>query len=53
MAPKATASAEEDEKFLLTIIKQLDGTVSIPIPSNLHASSMELRENRVLENNTH
>jgi hypothetical protein len=48
MAPKAAAGPEEDVKFLLTIIKQLDGTVSIPIPSNLHASPIELRENRML-----
>jgi len=37
MPPKGTPSkgaisAEEDVKFLLTIIKQLDGTVSAPIP---------------------
>lgn len=30
MGPKVTISADEDVKFLLTIIKQLDGTVSLP-----------------------
>jgi hypothetical protein len=37
MGPKATIGPEEDVKFLLTIINQLDGTVSPPILPILRA----------------
>ena len=30
MPPKTTVGPDEDVKFLLTVIKQLSGTVSIP-----------------------
>jgi hypothetical protein len=37
MAPKVAITHEEDVKFLLTIIKQLEGTVSTPALSVLRA----------------
>jgi hypothetical protein len=51
MAPKVAIGAEEDVKFLLTIIKQLEGTVCILFVSfcvrevQHRRSPLERREN--------
>lgn len=38
MAPKTAVGPDEDVKFLLTVIKQLSGTVSIPTSPENHGT---------------
>ena len=44
MPPKAAVGPDEDVKFLLTVIKQLSGTVSIPASPEPQDRSLTLTQ---------
>jgi len=49
MGPKVAVSADEDVKFLLTIIKQLEGTVStltLLVQRTIHHARVQLTAHR-------